>query len=430
MKGNPVRYPIPMLATLAVAGVLLAGCTGTASGDGGDAGSDGPVTITFWNSYTGPDRPVVEKIVENFNESQDDVIVEMTIQPFDVFSQKLLPAMTAGEGPTIAALDASQFPQYAELGVITPIDDFYESGDIDPATLPQASLDATTMDGERYGSPMIATNTMLYWNKDLFEAAGIDGPPTTMDELAEDAVALTDYTEGADTTNTYGIAIPDREAPTSWGVLLWADGGDFTNEDKTESEFGSAESVAAVERWNDLIQTEHISPVGLNGVDGDSLFGAGRAAMLMNGPWASAGFEEAGVNFGVAPIPAGSAGQFAAAVSSNMHLNADVTDAERQAAYDFFAFWNLKEQSTYYAVNTGFPPTRNDVTPEDLAENPTSAAFLDSGTGKFYLDGLTQYADIDGNIIVPTWQRITNNEGTVKDLMEAASDEIDAALAE
>lgn len=420
-----MRRIIPATASIAVLGIFLAGCSGT-----GTESENESVTISFWNSYTGPDRAVVEQIVDNFNESQDDVTVEMTIQPFDVFSQKLLPAMSAGEGPTIAALDASQFPQYADLGVITPIGDFYENGDIDPDTLPQASLDATTWNGERYGSPMIATNTMLYWNKDLFAAAGIDGPPATMDEMAEDAVALTEYTEGADTSNIYGLAIPDREAPTSWGVLLWADGGDFVNAERTSSEFGSSDSVAAIERWSDLIQNEHISPIGLNGVDADSLFGAGRAAMFMNGPWASAGYEAAGVDYGVAPIPEGSAGQFAAAVSSNMHLNADVTDAERAAAYDFFAFWNSKEQSIYYAVETGFPPTRTDVTADELAENPTSAAFLESGTGRFYLDGLTQYANIDGNIVVPTWQRITNVEGSVSDLMKKASADIDAALSE
>ncbi|TFD83996.1 ABC transporter substrate-binding protein [Cryobacterium lactosi] len=420
------RKALFFAATAATAALVLSGCTATQpkSADGD------PVTITFWNSYTGPDRTVVEKIVEDFNESQDDVSVDMTIQPFDVYSQKLLPAMSAGEGPTIAALDASQFPQYAELGVISPIDDFYDSGAIDPDTLPQASLDATTLDGEIYGSPMIATNTMLYWNKDLFAAAGIDGPPATMEEMAEDAVALTKYQEGAETTNTYGIAIPDREATSSWGVLLWADGGGFVSDDKTESIFASKESVATMTKWNDLIQKQHISPVGLNGVDGDSLFGAGRAAMLMNGPWASAAFEEAGINFGVAPTPEGSDGQFAAAVSSNMHLAADATDAERQGTYDFFAFWNSKEASTYYAVETGFPPTRTDVTVEDLAANPTSQAFQDSGNGKFYLGGLTQYANIDSNIVVPTLQRVTNNEGTVEDLLKDASDQINSELAQ
>lgn len=420
---NHMNRALPAVAAIAVAVVALSGCTAPTD-------ADGPVTITFWNSYTGPDRAVVEKLVEDFNSSQDEVEVDMTIQPFDVFSQKLLPAMSAGEGPTIAALDASQFPQYAELGVITPIDDFYASGAIDADVLPQASLDATTLDGERYGSPMIATNTMLYWNKALFAAAGIDGPPTTMEEMARDAIAITEYQAGADTTNVYGLAIPDREAPTSWGVLIWADGGDFVNEDRTASEFASEETVAAVTRWNDLIQREHISPIGLNGVDADSLFGAGRAGMLMNGPWASAGFEEAGIDFDVAPIPAGSAGQFAAAVSSNMHLNSDVTDAERQAAYDFFAFWNSKESSTYYAMNTGFPPTRTDIDPADLSENPTSAAFQDSGNGRFYLDGLTTYGEIDANVIVPTLQRITNGEGEVAALLKEASDQIDAILAD
>ncbi|NMM15803.1 MAG: ABC transporter substrate-binding protein [Phycicoccus sp.] len=412
-------------ALAATAALTVSGC----SGSGQAPPANGPVTITFWNSYTGPDRPVVEQIVKDFNASQKKVTVEMTIQPFDVYSQKLLPAMSAGKGPTIAALDASQFPQYAKLGVISPIDDFYKSGAIDRSALPQASLDATTLDGKTYGSPMIATNTMLYWNKDLFAAAGITGPPATMEELAVDAVALTKYKEGAETTNVYGIAIPDREAPSSWGVLLWADGGGFVNDARTTSIFNSPQSVAAITKWNDLIQKQHISPVGLNGVQADSLFGAGRAAMLMNGPWASTGYKTAGINFGVAPTPKGSAGQFAAAVSSNMHLAAHATNAERQGAYDFFAFWNSLKVSTYYAVNTGFPPTRTDTPASDLEANPTSQAFQKSGNGRFYLGGLAKYADIDANVIVPTLQRITNGGGDVTQLLNKASEQINAGLA-
>lgn len=416
------KLSIPIVAAVAVIGLTLAGCSA-----GGE--SEGPTKISFWNAFTGPDRPFVEKIVQDFNASQSDVVVDMNIQPGDVYSQRLLPAYAAGEGPTIAAFDASQFPAYAEAGVLAPVDDLYDSGQLDPKTLPAASLEATTWDGKVYGVPMISATSMLYWNKDLFAAAGLQGPPTTMDELVADAKALTKYTEGQDTTNQYGFLIPEREAVQSWALLIWAEGGSIVSDDNTKSTFGSKKTIDAVTYWNDLIQKDHISPVGLTGVDGDSLFGAGRGAMVINGPWASGGYTEAGVNFDVASVPAGPAGQFANAISVNMHLNAAATDAEKKAAYEFFTYWNSKESQTYYAVNAGFPPNRTDIPASDLAANPTSAKFSEATGGKFYLAGLTGFADIDGNVVIPTIQRITSGQGTPADLLPPAGEQIDAILA-
>jgi multiple sugar transport system substrate-binding protein len=416
------RVGLTAIAVAASAIVVLSGCTA------GDT-SDGPVTITFWNSFTAADRPFVEQIVQNFNDSQDSVVVDMDIQPNDVLQQKLLPAYVAGEGPTIATMDASLFPSYAEAGVLAPVDDYYDSGVLDPSILPAASLDATTWDGKVYGVPMISATSMLYWNKDLFAAAGLDGPPTTMDELVADAKAITQFTAGQDATNTYGIAIPETAGIPGWAVLVWSEGGDFVSKDNKTSLIGSDDTIKAFEYWNDLIQNDHISPVGLTGVDGDTLFSAGRAGMLMNGPWASAGFSDAGVNFDVAPVPEGPAGQFANAISVNMHLNADVTDAERAAAYKFFTFWNSVDSQKIYALGAGFPPNRNDIPADELAENPVSAKFSQATGGRFYLQGLSTFSDIDSNVVIPAIQKITSGSATPRDALTAADDQINAILA-
>ena len=411
------------LTVAATTALMLSGCT---TGGGGD---DGPTTITFWNSFTAADRPFVEQIVQNFNDSQDDVVVDMDIQPGDVLQQKLLPAYVAGEGPTISAMDASVFPSYAEAGVLAPVDDLYDSGELDPSVMPKASLDATTWDGEVYGVPMISATSMLYWNKTLFAAAGIDGPPTTMDELVEDAKAITVYQQGQDTSNVYGFAIPETQAVPSWALLIWSQGGDFVSDDR-QSLLDSDETVAAFDYWNDLIQNDHISPVGLTGVDGDSLFSANRAGMVINGPWASGGFEAAGVDFGVTSVPEGPGGQFGNAISVNMHLNADATEQETAAAYKFFAFWNSVESQKLYALGAGFPPNRTDIPAEDLAENPVSAAFSEATGGRFYLAGLSNFADIDSNVIIPTIQKITTAQGSPDDLLPAASEQLAGLLAE
>jgi multiple sugar transport system substrate-binding protein len=406
------------------AALALTGCSSSSGSDGG-----GVTTITFWNSFTSDDKPAVEHLVSEFNKTHKSIKIDMTIQPADVLSQKLLPAYSAKKGPTITSLDASQVPQYAQLGVIAPVDDVYSSGDLDKSVLPKANLDSTIYDGKQYGVPMAATASMLYYNKTLFQQAGIADPPTTMEELAADAVKLTKYTEGQNATNQYGFAIPESQAISSWAVLLWSEGGDIVNKAGTKSELGSAATIKAATYWNDLIQKDHITPAGLNGVQGDSLFGAGRAAMIMNGPWASSGYKAAGIDFGVVPVPKGPAGQFANSVSVNMHLNAAATDAQKKAATTFFQYWNSVESQTYWSVHTSYPPNNSKVPADAIASNPTAASFQKATGGRFYLAGLTTYSKIDTGVIIPTIQKMTSGAGTPDTLFPDASKQIDTILA-
>lgn len=423
--------------TYLAAGALvatIAACGGdggseTSTGDS-DAQAGGTTTITFWNGFTDADRPAVEEIVNAFNESQDEVAVDMTIQPWDVINQTLLSSYSAGEGPTVVGIGAEQFAGYAEQGVWAPVDDLYESGALDPATLPEASLEATTYDGAQYGVPMSSAAGMLYYNEDLFSAAGLEGPPQTLDELADYAVQLTDYDPDDESNSTYGFALADHGALPVWAVLLWANGGGLVAEDRSESMLDEPESIEAAEFWTDLIIDEHISPVGMSGVEGDNLFSSGRAAMVVNGPWSSGAFTEAGVNYSIAPIPPGEVTQASPAISVNMHLSAGATEAEKEAAYAFFEFWNSEESQTSWAVNTGYPPNRTDVPAEALSENPTSQAFSAYEGARLYLQGLPQASQIDADVWIPTIQRMTRGEGTPEELLTGAAEQIDNLLAQ
>lgn len=390
-----------------------------------DADGGEPTTITFWNGFTDTDRPIVEEIVRRFNDSQDDVVVDMTINAWDSLIPSLLPAYSAGEGPTIVGLGAENFPGLVEQGVWAPLDDLYDSDLLDPSTLPGASLDATTYDGTQYGVPMAATAGMLYYNKELFADAGLAGPPETLDELAEFAVELTDATAGR-----HGLALPDHAAMPSWAVLLWANGGGIVSDDNSHSTLAEPASIEAAEFWTELIINENITPVGMSGVEADNLFASGQAAMEFNGPWAAALFEEADIDFGMVPVPPGTATQAAAAVSVNMHLNADANEAEQEAAHEFMAFWNSEESQTYWSINSGFPPNRTDVPASAVSENATSAAFSEAAGARLYLRGLTQASQIDNDIVIPTIQRMTRGEGTPEELLTEAAEQIDAMLSE
>jgi multiple sugar transport system substrate-binding protein len=413
--------------SLVAAAALVVGLAGCGSGGaGGDAGSK--TTLTFWNGYTSSDRQFVEELVSRFNESQDEYEVSMTISPWDTMYQKLMPAYQAGQGPTIVAMDAARAPGYIERGVLAPVDDAYGEDGLDPETLPAASLESTTWDGEQYGVPFGATGSMLYYNKTLFAEAGIEEPPATIEEMGEIAARVTSIDPNDETKSTYGLALPTHESLSPWPVLFWAAGGGVYSEDNSESLLDSPETIAAMEYWANLVKEEQISPAGISGGDADGLLLSGRVAMEIAGPWLSAGLAEAGIDYGVVPVPEGPADQFSNAVSVNMHLDASASEQEIEGAYEFFKFWNSIESQTYWAVTTSYPPNRTDVPAEDIAENPTAAAFQQAVNPKFYQPALPEFAEIESNIIEPAYQRILGGQGEVADILTDAAAQMNEIL--
>lgn len=415
--------------TAMTAGALALALTFTGCSSAPEETGSGPTTISFWNSFTADDRPAVEELVKRYNASQSDVIVELNIMPGDVMGQKLLPAFQSGTGPTIVALDPAQVAGFADKKIIQPVDDLYNDGLLDPTTLPAAQIAGTTWDGARYGVPMSAATAMLYYNRELLAEAGITEPAGTFEELAEQAVTLTKYTEGQDTTNQYGFVVADHAAVPVWASFLWSWGGGVVAEDGASSLFGSTESIAAAEYWVDLITEKHISPVGLSGVDAGAIFQAGRAAFIIEGPWASAGYREAGIDFGVTTVPGGPEAQSSVAVGAAMTVSSDATDAERDAAFDFMTYWNSIDSQTYWSIQTSYPPNRIDIDPSAVSENSTAEAFARAQNAALFPGGpAIDFAKIFDDVFIPAVQRMTNGEGTPSDILSGSSDEIEALL--
>ena len=160
---------IAILATASLAVLALAlGAATTASSK-----PSATVTLTFWNGFTGPDRPVLEKLVKQFNASQKNVKIEMTIMPWDVFYQKLLPSFASGKGPDIVGMASEQLPQYADRNVFKPLDKIYSQG-LNKNTLVRSAVEAGKWEGKYYAITMNFTTLLMYWNNDMLRAAGMN----------------------------------------------------------------------------------------------------------------------------------------------------------------------------------------------------------------------------------------------------------------
>ncbi|MEU9889420.1 ABC transporter substrate-binding protein [Sphaerisporangium sp. NPDC051011] len=426
-----LRSRVRLVTMTAAIALLSTACAGQGQGDSDTGGSSGPVTLKFWNGFTGPDRAAVEGIVSKYNASQNKVKIEMEIMPWDVFFEKLLPSLGSGTGPDISAMDTAQIPQYAARDVFQPLDDAYGPQGVDPNVLVRSAVDATVFKGKKYGVPMNFTTLKLYWNKDMFRQAGLDPekPPANWDEFGDYAKKLTKDTDGDGKPEQYGLAIADHATIAMWPILFWQNGGGVVSEDGRTATLDDPATIEAAKHWVDLVTKGKIAPVGLNGADADKLFQSKKAAMEIVGPWMTTGFKQAGIDFGIAMPPAGPKAQVTLGTSVAFTLSSRAAGQKKQAAQDFFSYWNSKESQKYWSVNSGFPPNRTDLTADDLKDNPYSALFgQDADKSRFYLAGVQEFQKVNETIFEPALQRVLNGKGDIEQVFAQADKDIQVVL--
>jgi multiple sugar transport system substrate-binding protein len=412
------------LAAATTLAVVAAGCSsGGSSSSSSSSGSSGHVTLTYWNGFTGPDEPAVKALVAKFNQTHPNITIKMTIMPWDVFYEKLLPAYAANNGPDIVAMDTQQLPQYAVKNVFAPLTSYYSNSANNTGSLVSAATDATKVKGTQYAVPANFAPLMLYWNKTLFAKAGLSGPPTNWAQWQADAVKLS---KGGSSPQ-YGIALAENNTIAMWPILMWENGGGVTNSDATKSMLSDPATISAVEQWSKLVIKDGIAPKNITGAEADSLFTAQKAAMEMNGPWATTGYQTAKVNFGLAPIPAGPKKTVTLADVVGMSVNAKDSPAQQTAAETFFTWWSTVSSQTYYAVHTGFVPTNTGVTAADLKANPDVADFQSvSKSAQAYELG-TQYTNVETNTWEPAIEKILQG-APVSSTLNAANTQVNGYL--
>lgn len=388
-----------LVAVAAAAALVLAGC---GKDDGGAAQAGGPVELTLWTGFTGGDRAAYEGLVKTFNDTHPRIKVTMEVQPWDTIAQKLPSAWATGQGPDLATpnFDPNVLAKYRESRSLMALDS------VDTAGLAKAAVDAFTADGTLYAVPANIATVQLYYNKKL-----VKEPPKTVAEFKAAVARL----KG---DGVYGLSLADHQTIQMWPILQWLDGGDIVD-DKGCSKLGDEASKKALADWAKLVR-DGAAPVGLTGAESDSLFSSGKAAMQLNGPWAAAGYQKAGIDLGIAPVPAGVAGPVTLASTVPLAVNARTKYAKE--AQEFLTWWTGKDAQKQFALASGFPPVRTDLASDPaLTANKTVATFAAAlPSARLYLPNVTGATEVDAEAYVPLIGEITRGKNLDESIAKAS----------
>lgn len=408
---------------------LLAGCGGSNSGENSSSKADAntsaagsednskgeDITISLWTVFTGSDGDVLREIIDNYNETnQDGITVEIDIMDNDTLQSKLPSAVTSGTGPSFVLVGIEYIQEYAENGMIEPIDDFWEATGTNEDNYYENVVAKSYVDGTLYGVPMQYNLQYLYYNKDLFEEAGIDSAPSTFDELAEDARALTDKNAGR-----YGLAMPSDFG--YYVQYLWGNGGDVIDTSTGEVLLDSQENIDTLTWLQEL--AGDVSPAGLTSADADTMFQAGQLAMLISGPWNINVLNGLGMNYGIAAMPAGSAGAYSAEGGCSYMVPKGTDEATKEAVYKFMAYWMSDDVLKEWSMRNGFPVWSYSLLEDaDIKNNEIlSSVSAASEIGRDWHLGYEYGSQIDAEVMIPMIENIFLGNDVTSEVESAAT---------
>ena len=399
--------------------------SGTADGaKAGDTAAE-PITIQFWNSWTGADGELLTELVDEFNETNDSgITIEMDIMPSNDMSQKLATSVGAGTAAPLLLYNTAIKFSYGKEGELMNIDGIFERTNLKKEDFDAEVLKLGEFDGTDYFIPMQASTYYFFWNKDLFEEAGLDPetPPATWDEYEEIAVKLTDpdrniYGSGTQYNSSYIQMCGLR----NYGGEMITSNGDGTFTYNLADNEGYAKYLGIMAG---LIGNGQGTMEG----GGDDLFRAGQAGMLVSGPWLLTGVKESGINYGIALMPGGDAGAYNPLMGAGFTILEKAGEEEKAAACKFIEWWfmgNDKTEKTAalrWSTEIGYPAFYAPIKEEEEYKSNNDIVVM-SGYG----DSAVQFTPVDypqtvafgADVVAPLMENVCNGGDITQALKDA-----------
>lgn len=278
-------------------------------------GAQAATNVTIWYPWGGPDGQAVVDAANAFNASQKDIVVKAVLVEGagiqGTAQGKFLTAVSSGTPPdAVLYWGQDVIPGLSSIGALQPLDAYLPRVGLRPSAFNATALSAMKVGNQTYGLPQMSSALMLYYNKDMFRAAGLDPnkPPKTLAELDRMAEKLT-VKQGNDYERLGFIPWLQQGTPLPWtgifgGRLVGANGKVNVQNPGTLAALKWQENY--VKKYGSANLQRFAASLGrLDQSSGNDPFIAGKVAMEVNGQWHGNFIKryKPDMNYGVAAIP-------------------------------------------------------------------------------------------------------------------------------
>lgn len=386
-----------------------------------EGGVSGDLKMIFWDSNQ---EPGLVKMAEGFMAKNPDCKVTVETVPWDEYWTKLQAAASGGNMPDIVVMHPDEVQNYAEGGMLMDLSEILDGDVANASNFPQYVVDDFKVEDGYYGIPKDIGTLGLYYNKDLFDAAGLDYPTNdwTWDDLMDAAEKLTDKDNGV-----YGI-VAENDGQNFYWNLIWQNGGDIFDEEKGICTFDSPETIEAMEYAVSFVEKGFSpTPSEVSNLSADEYFEAGKAAMRFAGSWMLTEFLNVDtLNFGVAELPTG---KEKGVICSGMAFSVAANTKNPEAAMALAEYLGSEEAQTLEAESGVAIPAYNGTQQPWIDKFDVDvSAFVTCAEYGHTSPGITTSTSEASVVLDEYMPQVFSLEIPVADAMTTITEEINASL--
>ncbi len=405
----------------------------------------GEIDFLIWQNSPAMDEIVLNKLPRLFEQTHPGTKINTTVLPYDQYGQKLALLMSAGTPPDLWQ-PAADYKRYVAEGKVLITDEYINNNPIisDPAQSRVDSYAFLKQDGQHYyGIPMWGTlcGMQIYYNKDLFDKAGVAYPDDTWtwDDFRAAAAKLT--IRNGEETEQWGCDwgyLPGWDG--GWAPLVWGYGGEVYDDfiDTKEVYFDSPEVVAAWQYMQDLIYKDKVAPPpsvsGALAQSGGSPFASGKVAMVVDGCWMMDPYMKAVPSLGMTVIPKGPKGRVNVVWGTGLAISKDSDNPDLAAEYVLWA--DTDEEANKLLASAGqtcgAPVVRkyDQYYANSWASVPGGDACAQSlDNVRFCCVNNKNWSEAWDNVIGPEWDKFVNGKITAQEFADAVAGPANEILA-
>jgi len=352
----------------------------------GSAWAQAPVTIDFWGGWTGPDRGVMENLVNQYQGQNPGVKVNLFTVQWTPLFDRFLTSFRSGDVPDVLAMHWQDIATFASKNLLQPVANDVAAAGLKADQFAQTAWNGTFWNGTEYAFPLDLAMHGVFVNLDMFKAAGLDPSklPTTGAELVSAATKLTIDQNGkhpgdsgfdATKVKQWGFGInSNHHAFYYFYALLAQQGTSFLDPAGTKVAVDTGKAERAWQWIQDLVYKHKVVPTGQTNAFQDWV--TGRVAMAVDGPWQLPAVQSAPFAWSTTTFP--NVFGKAAAWGSGHILTLPVKNdpAKRQAAIKFTTW--LLNNSAGWGTSGNIPAKLSARQAQEFKALPGRTAFIDS----------------------------------------------------
>ncbi|RVJ20029.1 sugar ABC transporter substrate-binding protein [Sinorhizobium medicae] len=323
--------------------------------------------VTLWVRTSS--GAVLQGLADKYNASHDDKVVVTQITA-EQMVPKLGAAIAGGSPPDGAVLDLIYLPTFAASDSLEDVTDFVKGLPYAEALSP-SHIRLATYEDRIYGLPALPDASIIAYNTELFEKAGLH-PKKAPASLAE----IVDYAKkirgiGEDTYGFYFVANSGSWLIYDFLPHIWAANADVLTDDGREATIDTPAMRETIAAYRDMWSAGAVHPTSRSGNGNNAVeaFASGKVGILMTGSYIVNLLTNKypDVKFDVAPIPGPSGGVSSFAGGDTLSLMKGISEEKKKVLLDFVEFYMQPEQQVYITKESGMP-SRTDLAGEAYAQ--------------------------------------------------------------